>query len=499
MFSRQPLVKPGEPVDINQVLYKISGGKFRPTPGEKPGINRTYLPAFTLFPRTYKIPVKFIATARDDAARLPDNFSWHKPDDVAQYFPSLSKVKDTGVPIMSPQNQLSCDAGSAWAATTAVSDHFAIQTGVNPELGPTYLISYYNENKDFGGCTSYSLDAMLNNMAQDAGAVQETCASYKWCSNDEKCSQSPVILENSDKKNEMRKYNDSLIPSFSSIKDKCLDTDEPLKVYKTKIRSAQLLQGSDSIKRQIFYKGPLPFDFNIFPDFLLGTRPKEKGGDGWAKTGGIYAHLNTWPLGEKYTTTAGDESPYTYADPVTMNQPVNIHSAVIVGWGLAEVNNFVPKAYPGKDKIMLPFWWVRNSWGPDWNENGYFRLAMIDNKAQINSSLPVQEHSITEDGMGGVMDFEIDASYVPGPSPGPAPGPSPGPNPGPTPGPSPGPTPEPIPGPSPGPTPAPIPGPSPGPNGGESSSSHKSNTMIIVGIVIFIILMAFVFLWLRKK
>jgi len=246
-------------------------------------------------------------------------------------------------------------------------------------------------------------------MAQYGGAVPDTCASYDWCSKASECSNSVVPEFYGDSESDKKD---------SGISSSCESGSTPT-VYRTKKNSAMLLDGNDAIKRQIFTKGPLPCGFYVFSDFYLANLPTEKNGlaDNWKNTGGIYAHLGT----DGRTTPRGDVSPYNYASPEQMNNIEGGHAVVIVGWGVAEVKNFVPKAYPGKDTIQLPFWWVRNSWGTDWCEGGYFRIAMTDPFAYINTDVKLDA---SNDRMGGVIDFDIDNSKAPVPSPRPFPVPS---------------------------------------------------------------------------
>lgn len=52
------------------------------------------------------------------------------------------------------------------------------------------------------------------------------------------------------------------------------------------------------------------------------------------------------------------------------------HGVLIVGLGVSE--------YPTLNKT-LPYWIVKNSWGPSWGERGYYRIYRGDNTCGINS------------------------------------------------------------------------------------------------------------------
>ena len=54
------------------------------------------------------------------------------------------------------------------------------------------------------------------------------------------------------------------------------------------------------------------------------------------------------------------------------------HAVEIVGWGVETGKN------GGKD---IPFWIIRNSWGLEWGDNGYFRMIRGENNCKIESNV----------------------------------------------------------------------------------------------------------------
>ena len=109
----------------------------------------------------------------------------------------------------------------------------------------------------------------------------------------------------------------------------------------------------ESIKRIVATVGPVSVAFEVVKDFMLYKR-------------GIYA------------------SKECKKGPKDVN-----HAVLIVGYGQA----------PESGK---PYWIVKNSWGPDWGEDGYFRIERGSNMCGIAvcASYPVLDAGLTDDEVG---------------------------------------------------------------------------------------------------
>jgi len=53
------------------------------------------------------------------------------------------------------------------------------------------------------------------------------------------------------------------------------------------------------------------------------------------------------------------------------------HALLIVGWG--QERNWIGE--------MTPYWYVKNSWGSDWGDSGYFLIGQGDNLCGINNAV----------------------------------------------------------------------------------------------------------------
>ncbi|RZC37298.1 Peptidase C1 domain containing protein [Asbolus verrucosus] len=107
---------------------------------------------------------------------------------------------------------------------------------------------------------------------------------------------------------------------------------------KYKVAPAYRIGNETDIMYELLNSGPVQATMKVYHDFFTYKS-------------GIYRHTNL---------SANDRTGY--------------HSVRIVGWG----EDYTPSG-------IKKYWKVANSWGPEWGENGYFRIARGTNECEIES------------------------------------------------------------------------------------------------------------------
>ena len=121
---------------------------------------------------------------------------------------------------------------------------------------------------------------------------------------------------------------------------------KPLKVYQVNtynppavnLNQALMDLSNRQIQLEVMINGPVATTIEIFPNLL----------------------------------SVGD---YVYDQ--TTGQSLGGHSVVIVGWGFG----------PNSQGVIKPFWWIRNSWGSSWGDQGYFRILRGQNFCRVESDV----------------------------------------------------------------------------------------------------------------
>lgn len=102
-------------------------------------------------------------------------------------------------------------------------------------------------------------------------------------------------------------------------------------------------ENNDFIKYEIFRWGPICSSFIVYEDYYIFDPIKD----------GVYIH------DEKYDNILGG------------------HSIEIVGWG----------EWKNDKQEIIPFWWIKNSWGTKYGYNGYFRFLRGKNHCEIENNI----------------------------------------------------------------------------------------------------------------
>ena len=354
-----------------------------------------HLPPSRLHPIQRAPPINRLEVAKlaraAPATALPPAFDWRKPSDYKDRFPNF-RLQD-------PVNQGTC--GNCWACSTAtaLTDRANLNIkGFSTELLSITFLTACNDlcldsnNRELctSGCNGADLGTSLRFLSQggSGGAIPDSCM--------------PWITEQGQKiENEFQHYKSKEIEcqnSGSNTVDCARDIAEcslctngtysgkifgGKRVY-VKPDSISRLSTAEQIKQEIFLNGPIPAAFQVFTDFQnKSTQSSFEGISGYINppfqdTGSVYIFDGN---------SASD----------------GFHAVVVVGWGVQSNVNV-----PGSNRSMdVPYWIVRNSWGSEWGEGGYWKHAMQNDQFNINMRSGI-EGVRGEDqfsGAGGVVAF----------------------------------------------------------------------------------------------
>jgi len=210
------------------------------------------------------------------------------------------------------QTQGSCSSSWALASVSALSNRYCIQDSEsfpNLQLSAQSVISCDTNNR---GCSGGDLDSVWQ-FLENNGAVSEKCFPYS---------------------------------ANSKINcDKQCKSETPLKAA-----GHCVLGGEESIKREVFTRGPVIVPLFLSDDFLVYKN-------------GIYSEMST---ATRLTDTQRNRI---------------IHTVKIIGWG--ESGN-------------KPYWLIENTFGADWGQNGFGKVLRTPTLFD-KSGAPLKQNSVIID------------------------------------------------------------------------------------------------------
>lgn len=292
---------------------------------------------------------------------LPKSWNWRDKSINDSDVQTSVKTKKL---ITSPQDQQRCGSCWAMATATAISDTFAIKNGINPNLSATYCLScdtQQRQNKCGGGHPFKLLE-----YAQSNGIASNHCVDYSWCENNRKC------LRNTQNPNVSDAELNTTVPTCGCY----FPTNDHFLYYINNLEFVTVDRNVDAVekvKQHIFSVGPVIGSFNTLTNFTGNLQ----------QTNGIYIDSHEYNNVKNPKWSGG-------------------HAVAILGWGVDSVI---------LDNTMqqVNYWFCRNTWGENWGDNGYFKIAMYPTNTKS-----VLEKTVTliDDGKeyvtGGIYLFDPD-------------------------------------------------------------------------------------------
>jgi hypothetical protein len=287
------------------------------------------------------------------AVSLPETWSW-RPDQIDPTVDVGARLeaKKGITPIL---YQASC--GSCWAFALAgvISDVFMVAqkfltlppgAGSVPTsaISPTSILSCYRNGQS--GCAGGNPAGAAYDI-QTKGVYGSSCMDYSWILNNPNFNGS---ASQHFEASQLYSMMNSAMPNCG-----CVSPNNPRKKFTIKDVNAlpayssdkgtstlSLLNTWNTVRQWIWDNGSIVGGYVVYNNFLVNN---------FNDTDGVY--FEDYPYDGKSKGFAG------------------LHAVRILGWGIQK-NCLLPNR---KTRSDVPYWMVANSWGADWGDNGYFKIA----------------------------------------------------------------------------------------------------------------------------
>ncbi len=318
-----------------------------------------------------------------DVKDIPIYFNWRNIENSDSIV-----IKNKKSRISIPSNQGLC--GSCWSVSTAdiISDNFVVSDilDYSPKVSATWALSCYSQYQCDGGNPAILLEDISRK-----GIASDNCLDYSWCSKNAICNNKDPNKNFNVDSQELNK----LVPKCG-----CSDNKNP-QLYFIEPNSQTIYAEPnnienirDLVKKHILSVGPVLGGFVVFNNFMKNKSIFTKVNGGVYLENGIYDDPNNI----KFSTDETNSSNY-----------IGSHAVAIIGWGI-EKNIIIDNNGNHAD---VPYWYCRNSWGIDWGDGGYFKMAMYpyNKTSQFDVLVKFKNNDSIEEG-GGIILIKPKKSQV---------------------------------------------------------------------------------------
>uniref|UniRef100_A0A671P1S7 Tubulointerstitial nephritis antigen-like n=1 Tax=Sinocyclocheilus anshuiensis TaxID=1608454 RepID=A0A671P1S7_9TELE len=249
-------------------------------------------------------------------------------DHLPSYFNAADKWPRK---IHEPLDQGNCNASWAFSTAAVASDRISIQSmgHMTPQLSPQNLISC--DTRHQGGCSGGRIDGAWWYLRR-RGVVTEEC--YPFSLPQQTPADVARCMMQSQAVGRGKRQATAHCPNSYSYHNDIYQSTPPYR----------LSSNENEIMKEIMDNGPVQAIMEVHEDFFVYKS-------------GIYRH-----------TDVNHHKPSEYRKHAT-------HSVRITGWG-------EERDYNGRTH---KYWIAANSWGKNWGEDGYFRIARGVNECEIET------------------------------------------------------------------------------------------------------------------
>ena len=318
----------------------------------------------------FDLPSFILKTKGLNAQQLnvPENFNWRiTSTEDSEDILNKKKIFPT------PLNQYLCGSCWAFAGVNVVEGNYVVSGIIKQkiDLSPTWVLSNYPQSQCKGGSpVKFFTDISMG------GIVWKNCVDYSWCSLNEECN--GTALKHFDSVGghvDLSKY---IPPSgcYFNTEQYMFTIDKNITTFTGSVGSevTAVDKKSREIEIHIYNSGPVLGGFFVLENFM--------GGEFTSINGGVYLDRGNYNDIQDGKLTFNNSN----AEP---KQLKGGHAICIIGWGIEK--NILTNDNEYND---VPYWYCMNSWGLNWGDGGYFKIAkypwnkisQFDKKVILNSS-----------------------------------------------------------------------------------------------------------------